>query len=72
MTDLRQRPCQFCGEPVDPHSRFTWHRVIGWARPGKAGGSDITLREKAGDVFAHDRCVSKAKAKLAPGQGALL
>ncbi len=69
--DPRSRPCFYCGEPVDPYSRYTWHRVIGWERKGKAGGSDITLREPR-DGFAHDHCVSLAKSGLSSGQAALL
>jgi hypothetical protein len=51
------RPCHYCSKPVDPKSRFTWHRITGWERPGRAGGSDIANRERDGDVFACDRCV---------------
>jgi hypothetical protein len=72
MSDPRTPHCQFCGEPVDPRSRFTWHRVIGWERPGRAGGSDVTLRERLGDELAHDHCVRLAKAKLSPYQETLL
>lgn len=50
--------CQFCKKPVDPNSRFTWRRMEGWARPGKAGGSDIRGRE-ARPGFAHDDCLSR-------------
>jgi hypothetical protein len=46
--------------------------VIGWARRGKQGGSDIRLREKYGDDFAHDQCVERERAKIAAGQGTLL
>jgi hypothetical protein len=65
-------PCNFCGEPLDPLSRYVWHRVIGWERPGQAGGSDITLREKHGETFAHDHCVRLAKANLPTGQQSLI
>lgn len=52
--------CELCGQPVDPYSRYTWHRVIGWERKGAAGGSDIALREKR-DGWAHPHCVSMAQ-----------
>lgn len=64
MTDYR---CELCGEPVDPTSRFTWHRVVGWERKGKAGGSDIDLREKR-DGWAHDFCVSLRQRGYQAGQ----
>jgi hypothetical protein len=60
--------CAFCHEPIDPDSRLTWKRTIGWARPGKAGGSDVVLRRQFGAEFAHDHCIEKEKAGLAVGQ----
>lgn len=69
------RQCAYCGEPVDPSSRFTWRRVVGWERKAVAmsrkSGSDIALREPR-DEYAHDHCIGRAKANLAPGQEALL
>jgi hypothetical protein len=62
------RPCAFCGEAVNPNSRFTWYRVIGWGRPGGAGGSDIMLRQRHGEEFAHDHCVRLAKSPVIAGQ----
>jgi hypothetical protein len=68
--------CPFCGNPVDPMSKRTWHRVVGWERragtrpSGKQGGSDITLRE-AREEFAHPACIALAKDGLL-GQEALL
>lgn len=70
--DSRTVPCEFCGDPVNPNARQTWHRVIGWERKGQAGGSDIALRERHGETFACDFCISRLKAKLSPGQGSLL
>jgi hypothetical protein len=72
VNDPRVRRCHYCGEPLDPSSRWSWYRVIGWARRGKQGGSDIRLREKYGDDFAHDQCVERERAKIAAGQGTLL
>ena len=50
--------CSFCKQAVDAPSRYTWHRVAGWERPGKAGGSDIKGREQQ-PGFAHDDCLSR-------------
>jgi hypothetical protein len=72
VTGVTWRPCEFCGELLDPESRYTWYRVIGWSRPGAAGGSDIMLRERHGQEFAHDHCVRLTKSRLAVGQGTLL
>ena len=52
--------CPFCGQPVDPTDRYTWHRVEGWERRGQQGGSDIALRVKL-DGFAHGHCVQLAQ-----------
>jgi hypothetical protein len=60
--------CHFCGEPLNPDSKYTWKRTIGWARPGKAGGSDIVLRQQCGEEFAHNHCIEKEKSGLAVGQ----
>jgi hypothetical protein len=64
--------CEFCGEPVDAQSKETWHRVEGWERPGKAGGSDIALRRRTGKGFAHPMCVRRAQEGLPVLQGSLL
>ena len=56
--------CEFCGEPVDAELRETWHRVEGWERPGKAGGSDIALRRRTGEGFAHPMCVRREQQGL--------
>jgi hypothetical protein len=66
------RPCFYCGKDVDPNSRFTWHGVKGWERPGRKGGSDIAAREKIEDVFACDPCVRLVQAGRVPGQASLL
>jgi hypothetical protein len=69
------RICAFCGDPVDPLSRFTWRRVIGWERKAAAtsrkGGSDIALRESR-DEYACDVCISRQKNGLAPSQESFL
>ncbi len=65
--------CDFCGQPVDAQSKETWHRVEGWERPGKAGGSDIALRRRpAVGLFAHDHCVRLERGKLQATQEAML
>lgn len=61
-----------CGNDVDTKSRYTWHRVIGWERPGKAGGSDVACRERHGDEFACDVCIRRLQAGVAPAQEALV
>jgi len=63
--------CTFCGEPVRPRDPLVWHRVEGWERPGKAGGSDITLREQV-DGFACARCVALKKMGVDVRQETLL
>lgn len=55
--------CEFCNCKVNPSSRYVWHRVVGWERKGKAGGSDIALRERR-DGFACDPCVSMMRNQL--------
>jgi hypothetical protein len=56
--------CEFCGKPVDAELRETWHRVEGWERPGKSGGSDIALRKRTGEGFAHPMCVRREQEGL--------
>jgi hypothetical protein len=63
--------CTFCGEEVNPHSRFTYTRVVGWHRPGKAGGSDITLRELL-DEYACPKCIDQIRWGVHPSQQALM
>jgi hypothetical protein len=67
--------CHYCGDPVDPQSRFTWHRIVGWERKAvsasRKGGSDIALREQR-EEFACDQCVHRLQQGLAPLQEALL
>jgi len=67
--------CHFCGDPVDPTSRMTWHRVEGWERkaidPKRRSGSDIALREPR-DELAHDLCIRRAQSGVAPTQTTLV
>ena len=67
--------CHFCGEPIDPTNRYTWRAVTGWERKAldrsRRSGSDIALREPR-DEWAHDMCVSRARAGVAPLQESLL
>ncbi len=69
------RACSYCGESVDPLSRFVWRRVVGWERKAtsqsRKSGSDITLREPR-DEYACDGCVSRLKRDVAPAQGSLI
>jgi len=68
MNELR---CAICGEPVDTRSRFTYERITGWHRPGRAGGSDIVNRRKLGE-FAHPVCVDRERDGVHHAQEALL
>ena len=52
--------CTFCGEPVNPRSRSTYTRMQGWDRPGKAGGSDVVLRERLAE-WAHPWCIDRER-----------
>lgn len=67
--------CTFCGRDIDPNSRYTYRRIQGWHRPGKAGGSDITLREPMG-IFACPGCITLRKSErrdhVTPGQQTLI
>ncbi len=61
--------CSFCDEPVDPHDKNTYRRVIGWA-PVKGSASSIALAEGAVG-FACRACVDWRKhraAKMPQGQ----
>lgn len=63
--------CFYCRTEIDPHSRYTYQRIVGWHRAGKSGGSDISLREKRQE-FACSICIDRLKAGLSPAQGSLL
>ncbi len=52
--------CSVCGKAVDAQSRYTYHRVEGWERPGRNGGSDIVDRRSHAE-FAHPQCVDDVK-----------
>jgi hypothetical protein len=59
--------CSFCGKEVNPRSRLTYTRVTGWHRPGKAGGSDIVLRELL-DEWACQWCIDQLRYGVHPAQ----
>lgn len=43
--------CAYCKEPVDPDHRDTWHRVCGWERPRRQGGTNhLAMRRRNGMV----------------------
>jgi len=67
--------CAYCGDPVDPTSRFIWHRVVGWERKAQAGsrksGSDIALREPR-DEYACNACIASRKGRVSRAQESLL
>lgn len=65
--------CFYCGDPVDPTDASAWRRVRGWDRRGRAGGSDIVMREPVvPGVMAHASCVERVKAVGTVDQGTLL
>lgn len=63
--------CTFCGKEVNPQSRQTYTRVVGWHRPGKAGGSDIVLRQLLNE-WACPQCVDKVRWGVNVGQESLV
>jgi len=68
--------CTYCETPVDPGSRYTWHRIQGWERKAhmsttRRGGSDISLREPL-PVYACDPCIQKLKSGVSPAQDSLI
>lgn len=69
--------CHYCGNDVDPLSRTTYRRVVGWERKagvrasGSHGGSDITLRELL-DEYACPGCIQLLRSGVAPAQESLL
>ena len=71
MTDFVVARCTYCTKPVDPNSRYTYTRVMGWDRPGKAGGSDISLRERL-EVFACPTCIERIRSGVNPAQEAFV
>ena len=64
--------CAFCARDVDAESKETWHRVEGWERPGKAGGSDIALRQRVREGWAHDHCIRMEQGRIPALQEAML
>ena len=53
-----------CGESVNPSDHRTYRRMIGWARPRGAGGTNaLALREDL-QQYAHAECIDKAKSGL--------
>jgi hypothetical protein len=63
--------CVFCDEPVNPNSRFTYRSMKGFHRPGKAGGSDVVLREDTGQ-YAHPQCVDRERMGVSHAQQELV
>jgi hypothetical protein len=70
-----ERNCVYCGDPVDPTSRFTWRRVVGWERKAQGAsrksGSDIALREPR-DEYACNACIVSHRSGVSPGQESLI
>lgn len=58
-------PCAFCGGPVNPHDESTFKQVAGWVHGRSKDG--MTLREDT-KKYAHESCILKAKAGVAPDQ----
>jgi len=57
------KPCDLCGGPCNPYDESSYKQVAGWVH-GKKSDS-MTLREETGKV-AHEKCILKAKAGIAP------
>jgi hypothetical protein len=54
---MTQAVCAYCDQPVEPDNRDTWHRVTGWERPRRQGGTNhIALRKRTGH-FACAHCM---------------
>ena len=65
-------PCTFCEREIDPESRMTYRKVIGWERPREGGGTNaLTLREPT-QVFACSSCIEKLKLGIPIGQPTLI
>jgi hypothetical protein len=68
--------CAICSKPTKPLDTQTLFRVVGWERRALAsssrrGGSDVTQRERTGEV-AHARCVEQQARGISPDQGSLV
>jgi len=65
-------PCTFCEREIDPESRMTYRKVIGWERPREGGGTNaLTLREPT-EVFACWICIEKLRLGIPVEQQALI
>jgi hypothetical protein len=60
--------CAFCGFPVDTNDPTSWEQQFVWVTGPKKHGA--CLAEKTGK-HAHDACVKKEQAGVAPDQLAL-
>ena len=61
--------CELCGKPIsESDEHYAYHRVSGWERGRKAGGTNaIRCRERDG-AMAHERCVDKDAAGVPANQ----
>lgn len=54
-------PCSDCGKQIDPRSRLTWQKVVGWERTRHGGGTNhVALRHNL-DEWMCNECVDKRK-----------
>jgi len=67
--------CAFCGDPIDPASRYIWRRIVGWERKAsgvtRKSGSDIALREPR-DEYACNACIASRRGRVSAGQESLI
>ena len=68
--------CWFCGDPIDPEALDTRRGTHGWERksqdPARRSGSDIALRTPVDGEYAHEHCIRRVRAGVAPLQESLL
>jgi hypothetical protein len=62
-----ERPCHFCGDPVNPDSRETWQATSCFSRSGRTraggsrGGTDRVEYRRL-EIFACAFCIDRLKA----------
>ena len=64
--------CEFCGTEVDPNSRLTYRRVVGWEHPRDAGGTNALALRQIQDRFACFSCIDKQRRGISLGQTTLV
>jgi hypothetical protein len=59
-----------CGEEVS--TSIAYQRVVGWARPRRAGGVNQVVLREVREEFACQGCIDRARAGLPAGQERLI